>query len=97
MATITIRRDTSGQAVFDPSTIKLGANDFVIFINEDPQGPHQPTPQGQAANYWFESSLPSYVAGQEAAVTPAINLAGPNPITYVDGIDASMAPGTITF
>ena len=96
MATITIRRE-GGTVVFDPPTLKLGAGDYAIWVNEDPQAAHQPTKQGEAKDYWMSYELPPYVEGEPAASSPAINLAGPAAITYVDGLDASVAPGTITF
>lgn len=95
MATVTIKRE-GGKVVYDPDPIKLGANDFVIWANEDPEAPHQPTKQGQPANYWMDFSLPKY-DGQTAATSPAINLAGPNAISYVDGLNPTAAGGTITF
>jgi hypothetical protein len=97
MATITIRRDSSGAVTFDPPSIKLGAADFVIWANEDPQAEHQPTKQGKAANYWMDSPLPKFEAGQPAATSPTINLAGPAAITYEDGLDPAAGTGTITF
>jgi plastocyanin len=99
MATITIKRDESGAVVFDPSTIKLGGGDYAIWVNEDPRAAHQPTLQGQAKDYWMNYELPSFVEGEAAASSPAINLTGAagSSITYVDGLDASVAPGTITF
>ena len=100
MALITIRRDAStGQVVFDPSTIQLGKGDFAVWANYDPEASHQPTKEGQPADYWMNDSLPPYVDGQPAATSPAIGFAGAagTSITYVDGLDGSVAPGTLTF
>jgi hypothetical protein len=100
MALISIRRDpATGQVVFDPPTLQLGVNDFAVWANYDPQAAHQPTKQGQAADYWLDNSLPPFVDGQPAATSPALNLTGTaaTPITYVDGLDSAVAPGTITF
>jgi hypothetical protein len=97
MATVSIRRQGTSIA-YDPPSIKLGANDFIVFANYDPEQPHQPAPLGQAASYWFDNSLPPFVDGQPAATSPAINLAGPNSITYEDGLNpGSGITGTITF
>ena len=100
MALISIRRDSStGQVVFDPSPIQLGKGDFAVWANYDPDASHQPTKQGQAADYWMNDSLPPFVEGQPAATSPAISFAGTpgTSITYVDGLDSAVAPGTITF
>lgn len=96
MATITIRRGDNG-VYFDPSTIKLGAGDFVIWVNEDPGAPHHPTQSGKDKTFWFEDSLPAYVAGQDAANTPALAISGPAAVDYVDALDPSVAAGKITF
>lgn len=100
MATVTIKRDAGGTVFFDPPTIKLGGGDFVVWVNEDKEASHQPTLQGQPADYWMDFPLPSYVDGQPAASSPAIsfaNAAGSPPVKYVDGLDASVAAGEITF
>jgi plastocyanin len=99
MATINIRRDGTGKVVYDPPTVKLGKGDFVVWANQDPAAAHQPTLQGKPADYWMTDSLPGFVAGQPAATSPAINLAGAagTSITYVDGLDPNGGSGTITF
>ena len=98
MALINIRRN-AGQAVYDPPTVKLATNDFVVWANQDPEAAHQPTLQGKAADYWMSDSLPSFVQGQPAATSPAINLTGTagSSITYVDGLDPDAGSGKITF
>lgn len=100
MATINIRRDDNGMIYYDPPALTLGAGDFVVWSNRDPQAAHQPTLQGKPADWWMTDQLPSYVDGQPAATSPAINLVGPNgptgnTITYVDGLDPNGATGTI--
>ena len=98
MATITIRRQgESGPVYFDPSSIKLGAGDFVIWVNEDPRESHHPTMDGQPADYWMNYPLPPAVPDEPAASSPQINLAGPDPIRYVDALDSDVEAGTITF
>jgi len=97
MATVSIRRQGTSIA-YDPPSIKLGANDFIVFANYDPEQPHQPAPVGQDADYWFDDELPPFEEGEPAATSPAINLAGPNSITYEDGLNPSSGiTGTITF
>lgn len=98
MALINIRRN-AGQVVYDPPTIKLATNDFVVWSNQDPEAAHQPTLLGKAADYWMSNQLPKFVAGQPAATSPAINLTGQagTSITYVDGLDPNAGSGTITF
>ena len=98
MALINIRR-SGGKVVYDPPTVKLGANDFVVWANQDPEAAHQPTLQGKPANWWMADQLPKFVDGQPAASSPAINLAGAagSSITYVDGLDPNAGSGTITF
>ena len=98
MATINIRRQ-GGNVVYDPPTITLGKGDFVVWANQDPQAAHQPTLQGKAADYWMNDKLPSFVAGQVAATSPAISLSGTagTSITYVDGLDPGAGSGTIKF
>ena len=98
MALINIRRDGTGKVIYDPPTVKLAkAGDFVVWANQDPKSPHQPTLQGKPPDYWMSRSLPPFVAGQPAASSPAINLAGPNAITYVDGLDPDAGSGSIVF
>ena len=98
MALINIKRN-AGQVVYDPPTVKLATNDFVVWANQDPEAAHQPTLQGRAADFWMRNSLPKFVAGQPAATSPAINLTGTagSSITYVDGLDPNAGSGTITF
>src|SRR5258706_16077480 len=76
MATVTISRNSDGKVVFDPPQITLAGNDFVIWVNQDPKaapdGRHQPTLQGQPADFWMDNSLPPAVEGQPAATTAAI-------------------------
>ena len=98
MALINIRR-SGGQVVYDPPTVKLGANDFVVWANQDPEAAHQPTLQGKPASYWMTESLPKFETGHPAATSPAINLTGKagTTITYVDGLDPNAGSGTITF
>ncbi len=98
MATVSIRRE-GGKVVYDPSPIRLGTNDFVIWANYDPLQPHQPTLKGQPRTYWMDNSLPKFVEGQPAATSPAINLAGAagSSITYVDGLDPDAGSGQISF
>ena len=98
MAIISIRR-SGGAVVYDPPTIKLGKGDFVVWANHDPQAKHQPTLQGQPADYWMNDPLPTFSAEQVAATSPAIVLAGAagTSITYVDGLDPNAGSGTITF
>lgn len=93
MATVNIRREGTS-IVWDPSPITLGANDFIVFANLDPEAPHHPAPVGQAANYWFDDDLPPFVEGQPAATSPAINLAGAAG-TWID-YDDGLAPGGTT-
>ncbi|HWW62993.1 MAG TPA: hypothetical protein VN181_16580 [Thermoanaerobaculia bacterium] len=97
MPTINIVRDTSGSVSFAPSTTQLVGGDFVIWVNQDPQSDHHPTQAGEPADYWMNNPLPSAVAGQPFATSPAIILSGPEPISYVDAIDSAIVPGTITF
>jgi plastocyanin len=98
VALINIRRN-AGQVVYDPPTVKLAANDFVVWANQDPEAAHQPTLQGKPADYWMTDSLPKFVAGQPAATSPAISLTGTagTEITYVDGLDPNAGSGKITF
>ena len=99
MAIVNIRRSGS-TIVYDPSSVKLGTNDFIVFANYDPDAPHQPTKLGEAKDYWFNDQLPKYVQGQPAATSPAINLTGAagSSITYEDGLNpGSGITGTITF
>ena len=99
MALISIRRDESGNVYYDPPAVTLGAGDFVVWANKDPQAAHQPTLEGKPADWWMTDPLPCFVDGQPAATSPAINLVGAKPtgatITYVDGLDPSEASGTI--
>lgn len=98
MATVYIRREGEG-IVYDPPSIQLSANDFIVFVNLDPEAPHQPTQVGEVADYWFDDELPAFTE-EPAASSPAINLAG-NPgtsIEYEDGREPdSGITGTITF
>jgi hypothetical protein len=98
MALINIRR-SGGQVVYDPPTVKLATNDFVVWANQDPEAAHQPTLQGKPKDYWMNDQLPKFVSGQPAATSPAINLTGTagTTITYVDGLDPNAGTGTITF
>ena len=100
MATISIKR-VGGQVVFDPSSLTLDRNtDFVIFVNDDPDAEHQPTQQGQAANYWMDNPLTRAVAGQPSGTSPAINFSGLPAgltITYVDGLAPDAGSGTLNF
>jgi len=98
MATVNIRREGSS-FVWDPPTITLGANDFIVFANLDPEAPHQPTLVGQSADYWFDDELPAFEDGQPAACSPAINLAGATgtSIQYEDGLNPGGLTGTISF
>ena len=89
MATISITRK-DGRVVYDPDEITIATTgDFVIWANLDPDADHQPTLQGEAADYWMDDPLPRAVEGQPAACSPVLNLAGTagQPITYVDGLD----------
>lgn len=100
MATINITRDDDGNVVYEPPDITIAtAGDFVIWANLDDQADHQPTLQGQAADYWMNDRLPMFVEGQPAACSPVINLAGTagQPITYVDGLEPDAGSGTINF
>jgi hypothetical protein len=100
MATINITRDDDGNVVYDPPEITIAtAGDFVIWANLDDQAPHQPTLEGQAADYWMNDPLPPFEVGQPAACSPVINLAGTagQPITYVDGLEPDAGSGTINF
>jgi hypothetical protein len=109
MAVITIRRDDSGNLVFDPNEVTLDpTGDFVTWANADDKAPHQPTMQGKAKDYWLDDPLPPYVEGQPMATSPAVALT-PLPagvaylscgdnlvcVTYVDGLDPDAATGTI--
>jgi plastocyanin len=98
MAIVNIRRSGSS-IVYDPSSIKLNASDFIVFANYDPDASHQPTKLGEPANYWYDNKLPPYVDGQPAATSPAINLSSAGgTITYEDGLHpGSGITGTITF
>jgi hypothetical protein len=99
MATISIRRDDNGMIYYDPPALTLGAGDFVVWSNKDPQAAHQPTLQGKPADWWMTDQLPCFVDGQPAATSPAINLAGAagTSIVYVDGLDPDAGSGTISF
>lgn len=100
MATINIKRK-DGNVVYEPSEITIAtAGDFVIWANLDDEADHQPTLQGQAADYWMDDPLPRFETGQPAACSPVLNLAGiaGQPITYVDGLDLETGgSGTINF
>ena len=96
MALINIVRE--GDVVrFDPSPASLDSkSDFAVWANLDPNARHQPTLKGKAADWWMSNPLPPFVAGQPAATSPAINLNGTAPLTYVDGLAPSIE-GTINF
>lgn len=111
MPLIAISRDSSGKLVFDPPSVTLDATgDFVSWANFDPRGPHQPTLQGQAKDYWLNDPLPPFVEGQPAATSPTVALTplsgqegypacpgvlGAVCVTYVDGLDPDAGSGTI--
>jgi len=97
MATIEIKR-SGGNYVFEPLQITIEKNDFIIWVNLDPQAAHQPTMKGKLKDYWMNEQLPSFVAGQDAATSPVINFAAGSTTEYVDGLDQSANPlvGTIT-
>ncbi|HEX7151623.1 MAG TPA: hypothetical protein VF618_09065 [Thermoanaerobaculia bacterium] len=100
MATISIKR-VEGKVVYDPSPLKLDVtSDFVVWANEDPDAAHQPTLEGQAADYWILHALPPAVAGQPAATSAAVNFSGysaGDSVTYVDGLAPNDGSGTLTF
>jgi plastocyanin len=111
MPIITISRDATGRLVFDPAEVTLDpTGDFVSWSNQDPVDAHQPTLQGEAADYWLDDPLPRFVAGQPAATSPAVTLTpisgtpaypacpgvlGAVCITYVDGLHPNAGSGTL--
>ena len=96
MALIFIRRN-GAVVTFDPSPADLDSiSDFAVWANLDPDAEHQPSLPGKAIDWWMDDPLPPYVAGQPAATSPAINLNGTVPLTYVDGLDSSIV-GVINF
>jgi plastocyanin len=97
MALVKIVR-SGANLVFDPDPVTLAkSGDFIVWANHDPSSAHQPTMKGQAPNYWMDDPLPKFVAGQPAATSPAINLAGPPSISYVADANSSSPVGTINF
>jgi len=99
MALINIKRISSTLVVFEPDPAELDSvSDFAVWANLDPDSAHQPTASGKPENWWMENSLPKFVAGQPAAVSPVINLNGPANTTlpYEDGVDRSIK-GTVKF
>jgi hypothetical protein len=98
MPTINIVRDPeSGEVTFDPPNIQLVAGDFVIWANQDPDAAHHPTQENEPADYWMDDPLPKYEDGEPPATSPAIALAGPPDITYVDALDSTVPAGKFTF
>jgi hypothetical protein len=96
MALINIRRN-GGVVTFDPSPANLDSvSDFAVWANLDPEAEHQPSLPGKPKDLWMDNSLPRFVAGQPAATSPAINLNGTAPLTYVDGLDTNIV-GVINF
>jgi hypothetical protein len=97
MALIYIKRNDAGVVYFEPSPADLDSqSDFAVWANLDKNAPHQPTLKGQAVDWWMSDPLPPFVDGQPAATSPAVNLTGTAPLTYVDGLDTSVE-GTINF
>lgn len=99
MALINIKRISPTMVVFEPDPAELDSvSDFAVWANLDPDAAHQPTASGKPEDWWMTDSLPKFVNGQPAAVSPVINLNGPanSTISYEDGKDRSIK-GTIKF
>jgi plastocyanin len=98
MATVQIKR-VGDTVVFDPSTVELGSNDFVMWANLDPEASHQPTPDKTQPSLWMDFPLPPFVDGEPAATSPALSITGTAGTSrvYFDGCDPDGPGGTISF
>ena len=96
MALINIKR-TGDVVKFEPNPADLDStSDFAVWANLDPDAEHQPSLPGKPANWWMDNPLPRFVAGEEPATSPPVNLTGTQPLTYCDGLDSSIE-GQINF